>query len=137
MAKQRKPEAEVLFPETAVGGYVVRPWSMGKVIELDPEFRELIQRAKDSGLTFERFSGIVSGDGTPDLETFYEIFSVFAPVMPRLTSKTLGISVEEATELGAVEAVEIALTILVQNVGVIKNLYGPGRVKRVMTPKAG
>jgi len=129
---RKKTEAEILFPEVTVGGQVVRPWPMGTIIALDPEFRGLIARFKESGITYEEFKSIVDGDGQPDLERFYEIFSVVAPVVPAITAKTLSIPLEEAEKIRGDLAIEIALVIFLQNIGVLKNLFGPGRIRRGM-----
>jgi hypothetical protein len=118
MSEQKPKGAEVLVDEVQIAGYSVRPWSFGKIIQLT----QYIDRIKTllNGTEFKLSS---SDSITPDEVEM--IVKTVAPLAPVIMSITVDATEEDMINLPGDDGIFMLITIVKQNLGYLKNLYGP------------
>jgi hypothetical protein len=137
-----KDDAAVLFPDAAVEGYTLRPWTLAQASALAPTLGALVGIAKESGIgevLFGFMDLLDSGqENTKDVfaKAQKEMIAVlpglipkFLPHAPKILSVSLKISEEEAGSLDLGKATVLLLSIVSQNVDYLKNFFGPANLK--------
>jgi hypothetical protein len=124
--EEEKTNLEVLLPEVEIEGYVIKPWSFGKLMQMGPIIASIIPSMKDAGINEENIESRIE-----------EVLLLFSPIAPIITSKTLGVKIDEVQAWDPGKGTLIFLTILSQNLERIKNSFGPAILQKLKNLKIG
>lgn len=116
-SKQPVPdEIAVLLSEAEVGGYKIRPWSFGRFKKVYPVLAGVVPalRGLDLDLTTKNTQEVLQARAG-------EIIEAILPSLTPLIARTLDISKEEVDAWDFDQVAAIGLTIIIQNLGRIKN----------------
>jgi len=110
-------ELDVLLSEIEIGPYKIKPWSFGRLKKVLPPLLAILPPLKDMGITIDNAE-----------EKFKEHWLDIIMLLPdaikyvgEIIGVTLIISEDEVEEIDPDLIMPIALTIIAQNVGRIKN----------------
>jgi len=130
--KSEKLGAEDLVQEVKIAGYVVRPWSFGKVVQVTQHLDQITGLLSQSGVKVSEL----------DEKDMGKIAKIVMPVAPLIMAITLDVDKEEIEKLKADDGILIMLTIVNQNIRYLKNFIGPvvdliGKIVTAITDTLG
>lgn len=115
----KKSEMEILFPDTEVEGYKVRPWTWEQFLAIIPDIMRGIGLVRDRGAEFEDLENSLDDPGK-----IFRLVSLFGPIVPDIVAKTLRIEKSEIEAWDAYKVMNVAFVILIQNAERLKNSTG-------------
>lgn len=112
MAK-KEPNAS-LYTSTKIGKYEIKPWTLAKLELLLPVIQKVMSELKSKNITLE------------DAEkNIHEIIFTVLPEVKRILSITVNANEKEIASLDIGIIISMVLTIMQQNVEVLKNSLAP------------
>jgi len=126
--KERKQtDEEILFEEMEVAGFEVKPWTVGKLLKVNPCLEKILTKLAEQRI-------VLSMDNISDvIPQLY--FTAFPEVL-----KIVGISVDKAEEdlhdLDISDLVKLIFIIFRQNQESIKNVFSLLQTMKVTVPAA-
>ena len=109
---KKQDEISLLVQDTIIGGYTVRQWSLGQIVELAPIWDRIFKRAKETGFQF-------------DGDNISELLLLINPDVIEIIKITLRISDDETAAMPGEDGLAIILAIVNKNFSYLKNLFGP------------
>lgn len=106
MAKKKKNEETVLFPEAKVGDIVIKPWSFGILFQISDLLEQVITSVEEKGIEVDEFISYV---------TMIKIFTIASKQVLKIMSITLDMEEKDIEALSMEDGVRIALIIAKQN----------------------
>jgi hypothetical protein len=127
--ESKKDEMEVLFPEIAVSGVKLKPWTYRQFTALLPWFRELKTQFKEKGIKKDYLKELFD---KPDekIDEILDLLGLVFPIIPELVVRTTGDELDTVLDWEFDKTLKVALLIILQNMGRIKNLSGLAREMR-------
>jgi hypothetical protein len=117
-------ETEILLDGEKIGDFFIKPWTISKCAEISPCLEKVLGELKKRRLTFRDFIEVKKdgeGKDTVSVLNLDQLFFVITPHVPEMMKITLGITSEELDKVKPDMMLPIAVCILRQNVGYIKN----------------
>lgn len=131
---ENKTEMETLFPEREIYGYVLKPWTLGKIAKLSPHLGALKENVKGKNIDFDNLfsdvkSKITKGKKAEDnqnavLEALFDLGIAVSPNLAAIIAITTGMSIQEAEDLSIDKAIHFTIMIIEQNLSFLKNCFG-------------
>jgi hypothetical protein len=127
--ESKNDEMEVLFPEIAVSGVKLKPWTYRQFTALLPWFRELKTQFKEKGIKKDYLKELFD---KPDekIDEILDLLGLVFPIIPELVVRTTGDELDTVLDWEFDKTLKVALLIILQNMGRIKNLSGLAREMR-------
>lgn len=118
---KKKSDEEILFPDTKVGKYIIKPWSFGMLFEISPMLDVVLgdMDKKNININFE--------DDFISYTTLARIFALASIHVLSIISITLDVDEEEIRELSMEDGIKLAMIIYKQNYTTIKNVLSPSQ----------
>jgi len=133
--EEKKPDAEILFPDQEVYGVKVRPWTFNQFVSILPDLLNIRKGLKENGIEIGELENLKDDDEGKILEFLVKLL----PLIPATTivAKTIKEEIEKVEEWEFDKTAGIFLVILIQNAGRIKNFFGLGLRAMQAVRKAG
>jgi len=127
--ESKKDEMEVLFPEIVISGVKLKPWTYRQFTALLPWFRELKTQFKEKGIKKDYLKELFD---KPDekIDEILDLLGLVFPIIPELVVRTTGDELDTVLDWEFDKTLKVALLIILQNMGRIKNLSGLAREMR-------
>ncbi len=119
--KKGKTEEEILFPEVAIGGLVVKPWSFGKLFLISPILEKVLDKVEEKSLDKVFEGGSMEEGGFLSYTNIARIFTVCSTELLELIALTLDVTEDEIKDLSISDGVRIIVVAYNQNSETIKN----------------
>lgn len=127
---ENKTEMETLFPEREIYGYILKPWTLGKIAKLSPHLGALKESVKGKNIDFDNlFSMATKRKKAEDnqnavLEALFDLGIAVFPNLAAIIAITTGMSIQEAEDLSIDKAIHFTIMIIEQNLSFLKNCFG-------------
>lgn len=117
----KKTDEEILFAETTLGTVTVKPWTLGKLLKINPHLERLFQKleSKNVKITLDGVEGAI-----------YEIYFAAFPELVEIMSISLEKTLDDLQEINLSDIVKIIYLIYKQNEDSLKNGLSLLRQKR-------
>ena len=112
-----KTDEAVLFNEIEIQGIKVKPWSFGVLFEIAEDLDNVIDKLEERNIDINKINLL-------DYKTMVRIFAIAGPYVFKIMSKTVSVSEEKLKELDVQDGIKLAMIIVQQNLGQIKNGFG-------------
>jgi len=107
---------DVLYPGVEVDGYKVEPWGLGEIEKLVPVFARVYAEMRGKGITI---------DSATKEENLIPMILALLPEVKTVLCVTLNEKPETVEKFKVDQVIRLVLTIVNQNVGYLKNSFGP------------
>jgi len=106
----------ILFPEANVEGIVVKPWTFGVLLDVNPFLEAIFERIEAKGI---KFDGFMLG-----FAEIKELYFAAAPQLLKILAFTIGKSEDEIRNLDLKVVLRLVYVIWQQNQANLKNALG-------------
>jgi len=147
MGETEKPDEKILFPDSEVEGYTIRPWTLAQAVALAPTLGGVIDVIGKSGAGDSLAKILDAVDiESPGMESVMEAFQdswkdvvkalpglipKFLPYAPAILSISLDASREEVDKFDLGKTSRLLREIATHNIEYLKNSFGPGAAVKV------
>ena len=116
MAEKKVADEVILFPEANVEGIVVKPWTFGVLLDVNPFLEAIFEKIEAKGI---KFDGFMLG-----FTEIKELYFAAAPQLLKILAFTTGKSEEEIRNLSLNIVLRLVYIIWQQNQANLKNALG-------------
>jgi hypothetical protein len=106
----------ILFPEANVEGIIVRPWTFGVLLDVNPFLEAIFEKIEAKGI---KFDGFMLG-----FTEIKELYFAAAPQLLKVLSFTTGKSEDDIRNLDLKVVLRLIYVIWQQNQANLKNVFG-------------
>lgn len=114
MADEKKVDEAVLFPEITIEGFTFKPWTFGKLLDVNPSLEAIFERLESKGVRLE--SALIG------FNEIKEIYFAAAPQLLKIVALTLDKEEEEIKGLPLTTVLKLIFAIWQQNSDNLKNV---------------
>lgn len=121
--EKKKDEMIVLFPEKEVCGVKIKPWTYRQFSQLFPWIQEVRIQFKEKDIKQDQLREIFE---KPEerIDDILNLLEFILPILPELVARTIGEDKEKIFDWEFDRTIKVSLSILIQNIDRIKNLFG-------------
>jgi hypothetical protein len=122
MAKKKRSDEEVLFPEITIDDTTVKPWGFGALFELSDSLEKILDKVEEKKLAEEIESGFLTNI------TLARLFTIANKEVLRIIAYTVKCDEDEVKDWDMDKGIKVATVIFNQNketiTGALKNALG-------------
>jgi len=109
----KKSDEEILFPEAKVGDFVVKPWTLGQLLKINPHIEKVFAKLEEKRikLTLENVNDFI-----------VDLYFAALPEVVEIMAISLDVDQEKLHSLQLKEVVQLIYTIFIQNQENLKNV---------------
>jgi hypothetical protein len=110
---KNKTDVEILFPEIEVDGYKIKPWTLGKLIKINPHLERIFTKLEEKGIKLS----------IDTIDTYLrDIYFAAVPEIVSILAISLEKSIEDLEDLAIPTAIKLIYAIYKQNEESVKNV---------------
>jgi hypothetical protein len=111
---KNKTEDEILFPELEIDGYIIKPWTLGKLRKVNPHIEKVLETLKNKKVQLS----------TENIEShIMDVYFAAIPEMISILAISLDKEEEDLEDIPIPQAIKLVYLVYRQNEDSIKNVF--------------